>query len=88
MNTEAAVRLARKARYSVVPRKKRIIRLVTDIAALLNKENVMLIMVTEPCCKRMPFEPHKEDCYFKRQEMKMEIFIQNLLRQFKQALKG
>ena len=49
-------------------------------------------IVIEPCCKRKPFESHKEDCYFKQQEKemekKMDKFIQNLLKQFEQALKG
>jgi len=48
----------------------------------------MLVVVSEPCCERMPFEEHKEDCYFERQKGKMNEFIQSLVRQFKQALKA
>jgi len=48
----------------------------------------MLIVVSNPCCKRMPFEQHKEECYFKRQKKEMDDYIQKLIRKFEQALKG
>jgi len=48
----------------------------------------MLIVVTEPCCRRLPFEEHKEDCYFKRERRKMDKFIKGLIDQFGQVLKG
>ena len=46
----------------------------------------MLIVTSRPCCEREPFEPHKEDCYFKQQRRAMDKFIQNLLKKFEQIL--
>lgn len=48
----------------------------------------MLIIVNESCCQREPFENHKENCYFKRQKKEMDKCIQNLIKHFRQALKG
>ena len=53
-----------------------------------DKENNMLIVVSEPCCKRKPFESHKEDCYFRRQKREMSRFIQNLIKKFEHDIKG
>lgn len=55
---------------------------------LCERRNEMLIVTTEPCCKRLPFEQHKKNCYFEQQKRKMEKFIQKILKQFERALKG
>ena len=52
------------------------------------KKNNMLIIVTEPCCKRVPFEPHKKDCRVKREERELDRIIYGLIKQFKCTLKG
>ena len=48
----------------------------------------MLIVVSEPCCERKPFEKHKDNCYFKRERMETQRFIDSLLEEFKRGLKG
>lgn len=45
------------------------------------------MFIVKPCCERKPFEPHKKNCYFKRQQKAMDKAIQYLIRRFEQALK-
>lgn len=48
----------------------------------------MFIVVTKPCCKRMPFEPHKKDCYYAQQKKAMAKYINSLFKQFEKAIKN
>ena len=48
----------------------------------------MLIVESEVCCERKPFEAHKEDCYFKRLKRKRQRWIEKLIAKFREELKN
>jgi len=50
--------------------------------------NDMFIVVSKPCCERKPFEPHKENCYFKQLKRARAVVFIKLLESFEQTLQG